>query len=112
MAVGGSPWGSERAQRLVLGEQRPGDARVLVGDGNERSVVAAARLQLEDPARHAVLVSRGTMQHGAGALHQQVSEVGIATLADMPQAGLAAGGVLSPHDPAPGGALPAVLYPP
>src|SRR5439155_11091998 len=100
---------SSRAQRLVLREQRPGDARILVGDRHQRAVVTAPRPQLEDPARHAVLVSARRVQYGARALYQEIAKVGIAPLADVTQARLAAGGVLARSQADPGGELPAVL---
>src|SRR5712691_1659287 len=43
------------------------------------------------------------------ALHEQVAKVGVTTLADVPQACFAAGGVLARGQADPGGELPAVL---
>src|SRR3989441_10054831 len=52
---------------------------------------------------------RRRVQHRTCALHEQVSEIGIAALADVAEAGLAASGVLTRHQADPGGELPAVL---
>src|SRR6266850_2746477 len=54
-------------------------------------------------------MSRCAVQHRARALHKEVSQVRITTLADVPKARLAAGGVLARYEPDPGGELPAVL---
>jgi hypothetical protein len=56
-----------------------------------------------------VLVAGGRLQHRARALDQQISQVGVAALADMPEAGLAASGMLARHQADPGGELTAVL---
>src|SRR5258708_15144715 len=54
-------------------------------------------------------MSRCAVQHRARALHKEVSQVRITTLADVPKARLAAGGVLARYEPDPGGELAAVL---
>src|SRR6185503_9980682 len=97
------------AHALALGWQGPCDAGVLVGDGDQGTVIAAALLQLERPARDAVLMRAGDLQHRAGALDQQVSKVGVAALADVAKARFATGGMLSGHQADPGGELPPVL---
>ena len=97
------------AQLLVLGEQRPGDARVLVGDSDQGSVVAASLLQLKGPARQMILMSVRALQHRACALHEKVAQVSITALADVSKAGLAPGGVLARYQADPRRELPAVL---
>src|SRR5262245_60783080 len=91
------------AQALAFREQGPCDAGVLVGDGDEGTVVTAALLELERPARDAVLMRAGGVQHRAGALDEQVSKVGVATLANVAKARFASGGMLSGHQADPGG---------
>ena len=51
----------------------------------------------------------GAVQYRARALHEQVSEIGIAALADVPETGFPAGGVLAGRQADPGRELPAVL---
>lgn len=78
-------WGDESsvAKRRVVGEQRPGDAGVLVGDGDERAVVASPLPLRQRPAGDAIGTALGAVQHRARALEEQRPEVGIALSRDM-----------------------------
>src|SRR3989442_14401470 len=94
------------AQFGVVRKQRPGNARIFVGDRDQRSVIAAALLQRQHPARDPIATAFGTVEHRARPLHKQASEIGIAALADMAYARLAAGRMPDGHKPEPSGKLP------
>jgi hypothetical protein len=48
-----------RIEALALGQNRPQNPRVLVGDGDHRSVQTDTCPQLYDPAREPVIASMG-----------------------------------------------------
>src|SRR5258706_6237065 len=98
-----------RIEALALGENCPQDARVLVGDGPQRSIPTHACLELNDPAREPVGSSMGARYRGARALEQQRAQIRVALFGDAAQAGLAAAALLFGHRADPGGKLAAVL---
>jgi hypothetical protein len=69
---------------FALGEHRPEDARVLVGDGNEGPVVAHARVQLNDPAGEPVITSGRGEDGGARALEQLAPWLVVSELRESP----------------------------
>src|SRR6185437_2506590 len=98
---------------LTLGENCPDHARMLVGHGRERLVIAGPLCQRDYP----VLESRaflgyfrlGRSQCGARALGQETSQVSVSTFGDRPQPIFTSRAHLLRHQPQPGGQLPAVL---
>ena len=85
---------ADRDEGALLGEQRPDDAGVLGGDGDDGAVVATALAQCHGPAGEAIGFMRGGLQYGAGAEHEQGSQIGVAAFGDAAESGLAAGGML------------------
>ena len=56
-----------------------------------------------------ILAPAGCLQHGPGTEDQQSAQIGITSSGDVPEAGLATGGVLPRYQAKPGGELPAVV---
>ena len=79
-------------------EQRPRNARILVGQCHRDHVHGSPREQLSQPRIGSLRMTYGLLQHGAGTVNQQRPQVTVATLADPQQFGLAAGRVLPRYD--------------
>jgi len=87
-----------RVVGLALRQHRPQLPGVLVGDGDECLVVADPPVERDDPllqtgqlfGRLPPLFSECRGQYAAGALHEQGSQVVVATPGDAPEPGLAA----------------------
>ena len=92
----------------LVGEQRPDDAGVLVGQGDGGNVSVASSDQAREPAVGLISSVRKVSQHRASAMDKQRAQVSVAVLAYAQQPGLAARGVLARHQPYPGGYLPPV----
>jgi hypothetical protein len=82
-------------ERLVTREHRPEDARVLVGQSNDRSLPTHAQLELHQPAADAVTALARGHHGGLRALDQQRAQIVVAVLRDRPETGLAARGLLA-----------------
>src|ERR1700704_2298247 len=93
---------------LAGGEQSPGDAGELVGQGDGGLLGGLARQQLRQPRREQG-VGADAPDHAACGDDQELAQIAIAGLGDGAQALLAAGRVLRWHEPDPGGELAAVL---
>ena len=93
----------------LVGEQRPDDAGVLVGQGDGGNVSVASSDQAREPAVGLISSVRKVSQHRASAMDKQRAQVSVAVLAYAQQPGLAARGVLARYQPDPGGHLPPVL---
>lgn len=75
----------------------PSDARELVGESDGGLVVTASSLDLESPDPEAVggFHALGSPKNRAGAVGEEHSDVGIASLADPTEPADASGGVFS-----------------
>ena len=93
----------------MLIEHGPHDARVLRGDGDAGTVIAAAHAHSERPTGERIGLATRALQHAAGAHNEQRSEVRIAASGDVPESLLTAGGVLPRDEPEPRCELAAIL---
>ncbi len=92
--------------RLVDGDG-PGDAGEFIGQGNGGDVDASSVFYLGDPLAQGIVVLVCGSDHGAGAMDEQASEIGVAPFSDAEQGGFAAGGMLSGHQPQRSGGMTA-----
>ena len=79
---------------FVLCEHRPQHPGMLVGNRNQRLVIALAFMELPDPSLQAACVrgvgTQRRLQRTSGALNKQRAQIDVAAQADMSQPGLAA----------------------
>lgn len=78
-----------------MGEDGPGDTRMLYGERDGRDVHMPALLQPSRPGGLGIGILVDDAQVRPGGVHQQGPQVPIAPAGDLPEAILAAGGVLS-----------------
>lgn len=81
----------------VTRKQRPGNARILVGDGYRGGIPPSALLQIYYLATAGLGLTPRVMHRRSCSMNQQRPEVAIAPFADAEQSLLAARGVLSGH---------------
>jgi hypothetical protein len=78
-----------------MSKHGPNNPRILVGDGHGSTIVAAALPKLVDPGTVGVLpVDRGA-DDGTASMHEQGSQLLVATLADAQQHTPVSAGVLT-----------------
>jgi len=99
---------SGRSVTLIVREQGPRDAGVLIGERHCGLVPGFRRLQRLGPGALVIAAPSREHQLAAGAVHEQGSQIRIPALGDAAQALDAAGGMLAGHEPEPGGELPAI----
>ena len=80
-----------------MGQHRPGDASVFVGQRHSRVVLALAGFELLGPLALVVAALAGTGHFAAGTVDKQRAQVAITPLGDPPQPRFAAGTVLPRH---------------
>lgn len=68
--------------RLLLRDQGPQNACVLIGDCDASSCRSRSLLFVVDPAAATVDLGLGSINHRPGSMHQQRAQIGIAALAD------------------------------
>lgn len=93
------------AERLASAHHRPRDPRHLVGDRNRDH---ARRTPLEErvgPGRKLGLVA-AMADHGGRAEHEELAQIRVALLRDLPHMDLAAGPGLPRHQTDPAGQVP------
>ena len=90
------------------GEHGPQDAGVFVGHGDYCLLPARALAQAKRPLRELVLPLMRRHHGRLRPLDEQGAQVLVPALGDVPEAGLAAAGVLLRHQPQPGAELPGV----
>ena len=84
-----------------LGQQRPGDARHLVGKRHRDHLERFAGEKLCEPRILLRLMAR-VSQYRAGSDHQNASQIAIASFRDRPELLFAAGQIFARHEPDPG----------
>lgn len=89
-------------------QHRPGQPRILRGDRDDGSPVAASFDQAARPPAEPVLLGAEACQDGASAHDKQAAQVMVAGLGDAPQPRFAATAVLPWNQPDPRGNLAAV----
>lgn len=94
---------------IPSGQNRPQDARVFVGHGDQRLVVANPLLELPDPAGEPVVSSRRGDDGGTSALNQQGSQIVITLPRDAAEPRLPSAACLFGNKPEPCGKLATVL---
>jgi len=90
---------------LLLGQQRPGNARRLVGKRNERLVETPPFDDAPQPCRPRVVPVGETADNRSGAVYHLLAQIMIGTSTDATQARLTSGCILSGRQPNPGGEL-------
>lgn len=90
-----------RIEHAPLGQQRPDDARVLVGQRHHRLRLARSLFQRQGPAADRIGAGVGGVDHRRRALDPQGARLVVAAPGDAPHAGLVAGEVLAGHQPQP-----------
>jgi hypothetical protein len=83
------------------GQQRPSDARHLVGQRNGHHLERSPRQKLRQP-RIFLRVLPGSPQHGMGPDHKNTPQVAVALLRDRPKLLFAPSRILSRDEPNPG----------
>ena len=71
-------------------EQRPGDASILVGQGNSGDILVASGQQTPKPIVGSMGAMREVSEHGTRAMDEQRAQIDITVLADAEQACLTA----------------------
>ena len=92
-----------------MGEQRPDDARVLVGQGHRRDVLVAPANQTGEPGLRMIYFAFCCPDYRAGIVNEQCPKISVTAFADAQQGLFAAARALSRHQPQPGGQLPTVV---
>src|SRR3954454_16695368 len=87
---------------LAAGQHGPGDARGLVGHGEQHHVGWPAHEKAGKPGRTDLLLAPRPAEMGARAVHQQAPDVAVTALGDAPQSLLAAARSLLRDEPEPG----------
>lgn len=93
----------------VLGEDDPDHAHQLVGERDDRLVLAATCDQLGDPATLGMVMPIRPADDRTRAVDEHDAQAAIAVLGDGAQLGLAASAMLARHQPGPCGATACVL---
>src|SRR5689334_22742648 len=88
-------------------EDRPSQSRILGGDGNDRTPIAASLLQRTSPATEPILFIADAGEHSARTHHQQTAQIMIAGFRDSTQARLTTAAVLTRCEADPRGDLAA-----
>jgi hypothetical protein len=65
-----------------LGEYSPTHTREFVCERNDRDVSMRARLELVDPHTQSVTLAISVQYHGASAMNEQTTQIGVATFGD------------------------------
>src|SRR6202162_4313874 len=89
-AAGSSGSGDPLLVSLAAAQHGPGDARRLVGHGEQHHVRRPADEKSGEPGATDLLLPPRPAEMGARAVHQQPPDVAVAALGDMPQPLLAA----------------------
>ena len=88
-----------------MSQDRPGDPRQLVGEGDDRDIVMGSPHQRFRPSAERRVALRHMGQRGARAVDQLLAQVRVAALADPQQLRLAAGRELARNQTEPGGQI-------
>ena len=90
----------------------PDDTGVLVGDRDQRFVIADSLHELHDPGAQSIMFgwssAQCTLQRGARSLDEQSAQIGVAAMRDAAEPAFAATGTLPRDDAEGGGKLPAI----
>jgi hypothetical protein len=97
------------AVRLLAAQDRPHDAGILVCDGDDCSIEAASLAETVHPAALRVGLSCRRTNHRSRAMHDQSSEMLIATFADAEELRPISTGVLARHQAEPGSHVASVF---
>ncbi|SEF12521.1 hypothetical protein SAMN02787142_7845 [Burkholderia sp. WP9] len=81
-------------EAFVPGQYGPEDASVLVGNRDQRLIVANTRMQLDDPAREPVIASVRCENGRSSALEQERAQIVAALFGDPAEPLFAAAAVL------------------
>lgn len=103
------PTSGSGAVFLVSGQQRPDDARILVGDGHDGAVRPAALPELVHPLAEPIRLADCGSNDRAGAMDQQSSQMLVTAFADPHQDCSISAGMLAWDQPQPGGHVASVV---
>jgi hypothetical protein len=84
-----------RGINLASGQHCPSNACQLIGHRDNRDVLGRSCFELIEPFTEAVLVTFYSRYHSARAMHEELPQVRVASLAYAQKSGLAASGMLA-----------------